>query len=72
MPNLLMLASAGDTGAASGGGIGTIVNAVGDVVSMCTKVFDVMVANPLLLFFTAAGVLSCAIGVFAHLKHVAK
>ncbi len=72
MPNFLMLASAGDTGAASGGGIGVIVNSVGDVISMCAKVFDVMVDNPLLLFYTAAGVLSVAIGVFAHLKHVAK
>lgn len=69
MPSSVMLAEAG-TGAS--GGIGVIVSAVGDVVSMCGKVFDVMVGNPLLLFFTAAGVLSCAIGVFAHLKHVAK
>ncbi len=71
MPDMIMLANAG-TEASGGGGIGTIVNAVGDVVSMCSKVFDVMVSNQLLLFYTAAGVLTVAITVFAHMKHVAK
>lgn len=70
MPTTVMLAAA-ESGTSSGG-IGTIVNAVGDVVSMTSKVFDVIIDNPLLLFYVAAGVLGVAIGVFAHLKHVAK
>lgn len=69
MPGI-MLASAG-TEAASGG-IGAIISACTDVVSMVGSVFNVMVGNPLLLFYTAAGVLTCAIGIFAHMKHVAK
>ncbi|MBD5531082.1 MAG: hypothetical protein HDQ98_14520 [Lachnospiraceae bacterium] len=70
MPTTVMLAAA--EGGTSSGGIGTIVSATTDVVSLVSNVFDIMVSNPLLLFFVAVGVLSAAIGVFAHLKHVAK
>lgn len=70
MPTTVMLASVGD--GTSSGGIGAIIDATVDVVSMVSKVFDVMVSNPLLLFFTASGVLGTVIGVFAHMKHVAK
>lgn len=72
MPSVVMLADAAVEGASSGGGIGVIVTAVGDVVSLVPMVFDMITGNPLLLFFTATGVLGAVFGLFAHLKHVAK
>lgn len=72
MPSVVMLADAAVEGTTSGGGIGVIVTAVGDVVSLVPKVYDMITGNPLLLFFTAVGVLGAVFGLFAHLKHVAK
>lgn len=72
MPNVLMLAAAVTEEGSAGGGIGVIVSAVSDVVSLFPKVYDMITGNPLLLFFTASGVLGAVFGLFAHLKHVAK
>lgn len=49
-----------------------VITATGDVVSIVGKVFEVMTANPVTLFFLAASLLGVGIGVFQSIKNAAR
>lgn len=71
MPNIVMLADAVVETPASGADMSVVVNAIGTVVSVVGKVWDVIVSNPFLLFCTGAGALILGAGVFVTIKHSA-
>lgn len=68
MPMGIMLAA--ETPAA-GTDMSVVVNAIGTVVQVVGKVWDVVVANPFLLFVLGAGALTVGAGVFTTIRHSA-
>ncbi|MBD5530592.1 MAG: hypothetical protein HDQ98_00095 [Lachnospiraceae bacterium] len=48
-----------------------VVNAIGTVVQVVTKVWDVVVGNPFLLFALGAAALTIGAGVFTTIRHSA-
>lgn len=49
-----------------------VISAIDTLVSLVGKVFDVMVGNPLLVLFLAAGLFSLGIRIFRKAKSAAK
>ncbi len=56
----------------AGSSLATIVSATDTITSMVGKIFDLIVGNPLLCVFCAAGLLGVGISVFRKLKRAAK
>ena len=50
----------------------TIVSAMDDLVDIMGQVFNVMVSNPLLLVFLAAGLFTLGVKIFKKVKRAAK
>lgn len=71
MPLVAMLADAATTPGADAAGsadMGVVVNAIGTVVSVVGKVWDVVTGNPFLLFGLGAAALTIGVGVFASIR----
>lgn len=49
-----------------------IMTAMTDVISLVSKCFDVMVGNPVLLFFVAAGLVPVGFEIFRSAKNAAR
>lgn len=62
----------GGSGSGSGGELSSIISATDTVVTMVSKAWDAMTANPLLRVYVAAGLLSTGIGFFGYLAWAAK
>lgn len=63
-------ASEGGSGS-SGSDLSALVSATDTVTTMVSKAWSMILANPLLTFYAAAGLLSVGIGFFAFMKRVA-
>ncbi len=70
MPGIMLAANVGEAG--GGSGFSVIVGAIGDVVSIVGKIWDVVVSNPLLLFGVGAAVIGTAAGVFSTIRSSVK
>lgn len=70
MPNIVMLADTVVESPASAD-MSVVVNAIGTVVNVVVKVWDVIVGNPFLLFSTGAAALTIGAAVFVTIRHSA-
>ena len=64
------LATDGGSGSSSGD-LSALVSATDTVTTMVGKAWSMILANPLLTFYAAAGLLSVGIGFFSFMKRVA-
>lgn len=69
MPLLKMLAT--DSGSTSGG-MESVMEAAGELVTWAGELFTVIVENPVLVFYVAAGLVGIGLGIVSMLKNTAK
>lgn len=50
----------------------TLITAMGDVTDVVANIFDIMTANPYLLFILAAGLVTIGVSVFSSIKSAAR
>lgn len=55
-----------------GTGLSTIIGAIGEITPLVGTVFTLMTSNPLLLAFTAVGMVGVGFGIFKMAKGAAK
>lgn len=59
-------------GSVAAGGMSAVLSAMDTVVSLMTKVWDLMTSNPLLTLFLAASLIYVGVGVFRAIKRAAQ
>ena len=62
----------GDTSAVTSGGIIAVMSALDTVIQLMGKCWNLMISNPLLALYVAAGLLPIGIGIFTSLRNAAR
>ena len=72
MHGMILMAAEGGADAASSGGMSAVLDASTELVSFAGTLFNTILANPVLVFFVAAGFVSIGLGIVKKLKRTAR
>lgn len=70
MTGMVLMSEGGGTAAA--GGMSSVMDAAAELVTFAGSLFNTILANPVLVFFVAAGFVGIGLGIVRKLKRTAR